>query len=1086
MRIIGSTTILSRIAFLAAFCVLSLAPGAFAEDEPDSILGARYPSISPDGETIAFTYLGDLWRVPAEGGRATRLTVHPDFDGPSSWSPDGKWLAFSSTREYNSDVFVMPASGGVPNRLTYHADTDIVCGWSPDGKRVLFCSNRGVNPLIRPDSLFTVSPDGGLPIPMINFTANYGVLSPSGDTLAFVRGFIPSWLEGYSGSDDRDIWLTRLDGSPAAQFTDFEGNDVDPMWSEDSSKLYFLSDRDGVTNVWSKPVVGGEADKVTSFEQEGVVHAQIALNGSIIVCELHGEVYRVDPATGEHRRVIIQAPSDLKRNQVELETFRSKASEFALSKDAKQIAFVVHGEVFAMSASEPKEWTRLTETAAREDGLSWGPKGKKLAFCSDRNGNRDLFVMESTDSKEKRLSHSRHRRTTPLAATTAAEYSPVWAPDGKKVAYLVGQGDLWVADSSGKEPKLIAEGPAIEEVMWGPDGSWLVFSKLCAGWQSEIFIVSSDGEELHNITKNPARDFNPCVSEDGTKVVFLSHRGYRWQNTYEHDVWHVFLTKRAEEEYRARRDGDVEDEATKKPKKSKKKEVRKEKKKKRTLLDLFRKKKKPERKGLEFDFEDIHTRAMRISTTKGSAWALSVSPDGKTYAFGSDAFGDRNVYAVDEFGKQSRQLTDSGLDPREIIWHPNGKSMFVLSEGGTIAELRTTGQMRPVPFTAKMTIDHKGERLQMFNETWGMINRFFYDKDFHGVDWAAVREKYLPLLETVSTTEEFVMLLSQMVGELGTSHSSVRAPRDPDFKETGQLGLRFDPAWKGRGLRVSGVVPDGPTDLPGSEIHEGDVILSIDGLKIDKMNNPFDALMGKVDELVDLEVLKDGRGKPRLVTVKAWSKWDISQKMYLAWVASRKALVEKLSGGKVGYVHLRWMSPTYYQEFLNGLTHEMADKEALIVDVRFNGGGYGELQDALLSVLGRDVYFYFEDRDKSLKVMQPRFNWRKPIAVVMNEYSMSAAETFPYSFRHLGIGKLIGVPTPGGVVCVSGYKRLLDGTLYQVPQWGSYTLEGEELEGVGVKPDIYVENPPEQDFSMTSDDQLKKAVEELLRQVNGN
>jgi len=1082
MRSVKAASISFSILCLVALCNFGLGQDVAADEATDSVIGARFPSISPGGETIAFTCLGDIWTVPVEGGRATRLTVHSKFDGRSSWSPDGKWLAFSSNREYNTDIFVMPSSGGVPTRLTFHGGRDGLYSWAPDGKSILFYSRREFNTPVSAGSIFAVSPDGGLPTRLIDCSGSYGVLSPDGRTLAFVRGSIPWWRRGYRGSADREIWLKSLDGTPALQFTDFEGTDTDPMWSPDGSELYFLSDREGVTNVWVRPIDGGEARMVSNFATDGLIHAYIALNGSKIVCELDGEIYAVDPETGEHHKVPIHAPSDLKHNQVELKTFSRKASEFALSPNGKEIAFVVRGEIFAMKSSKAKRWIRLTETAAREDGIAWGPKGKKLAFCSDRNGNRDIFVMRSSDAKEKQLSRSRHRKVTSLAATDEAEYAPVWSPDGKKVAYLTGRGDLWVMDSKGKNNKLLAEGPFIGDVSWGPKGAWLVFRKMCSGWQSDIFIVSDDGGEQHNITKNPAWDHNPRLSKDGKKIVFLSNRSSMWQRSGQHDVWHVFLTKKDEEQYLARRDGDVEEKATKKSKKDRKAAAKRKTKKK--FWDFLRRKKKPEKKekrDLQIDFEDIHLRAMKVSRTQGSASALSVSPDGKTYAFGSDAFGKSDVYLVDEFGKKSKRLTSSELNPEQILWGPKSKEMFILNRGGAITKASVSGITKPVPFVAKMKIDHKAERLQMFNEAWRAIETHFYDKELHGVDWAAVKAKYLPLLETVATQEEFVILLSQMVGELRASHTAVWPPRDPNYEETGQLGLRFDAKWKGRGLRVSKVVPDGPSNLPGSEIAVGDVILSMDGVQVDRMSNPFGLLKGKVDEMVDLEVLRGGRGKPRLITVKAWSWRNISDKVYLAWVESRKALVSKFSDGKVGYTHIRSMSRRSYKEFLRDLTHEMDDKEALIVDVRYNGGG--NLHDQLLSVLGRDVYFYFEDRDKAMKVMQPRFTWRKPVAVLINEFSHSDAEVFPYSFRELGIGKLIGVPTSGGVIFVSGGVRLLDGTFCMVPQWGAYTLEGKELEGVGVKPDIHVENPPEQDFSMTSDDQLKTAVEELLREV---
>ncbi|MBN1592829.1 MAG: PD40 domain-containing protein, partial [Candidatus Coatesbacteria bacterium] len=934
----------------------------------------------------------------------------------------------------------------------------------------------------------------GLPVRLIDCSARSASLSPDGETLAFIRGGVPWWSRGYHGSANLDLWLKSLkEGQAAVQLTKFDGRDSDPMWSADGSDVYFISDRDDASNIWAKPIDGGDARMVSDFGADGLVHARISGDGSTIVCELDAEIYAVDATTGSHHKVDIQAPTDRKMTPLEHEAFRSGATEMALSPNGKEIAFVVHGDVFAMASSEPKKWLNLTETPARESHIAWHPKGEKLAFSSDRNGNDDIFVVESSDPKEKQLSRSRHRKITPLIATEELEYAPVWSPDGKKIAYLAGRRDLWVADSDGKNSKLLVKGPFIEDVSWGPKGDFLVFSKMCDGWQSDIFIVSVDGEELHNITKNPAWDFGPRLCDDGKRIVFLSNQNTLWQKHSDYDVWHVFLTKKDEEEYRARRDGEDDEKAVKKPdrKSRKKSEAKKsEKSKKPKLFDFLKKWRKPkegagkpgkERTPLPFDFDDIHLRAMRISRTQGRSWPLAASPDGETYAYGSDAFGKRDIFIVDEFGKKTRQLTSFGFYPRQIVWDAKGKEFFALSGGGMIMNLMPNGMMRPVSYMAKMTIDHDAERLQMFNEAWRAMDLYFYDKDMHGVDWAAIKDKYRPMLDTAATPDEFRIILSQMVGELRASHLGVWGPRDPDFEETGQLGLDFDGNWRGKGLKVSRVIPDGPTNLPGSEIAVGDVILSVDGVQIGRYSNPFALFTGKVDEYIDLEVLRGGRGKPELVTVMPCSWGNIREKVYLAWVETRKALAERFSGGKVGYAHVQYMGEEPYKEFLRDLTHDLKDKDALIIDVRFNGGG--NLHDELLSVLGRDVYFYFEDRERALKVMQPRFNWRKPVVVLINEYSHSDAEVFPNSFKELGLGKLVGVPTYGGVIFVSGGATLLDGTFVLIPRWRACMIDGKEIEGVGAQPDIYVENPPEQDYSTTDDNQLKKAVEELLEEI---
>ncbi|MCD6325924.1 PD40 domain-containing protein [bacterium] len=1077
MRITNTAIGLFIILLMGLFIFAGFEHGALADDGTDSTIGARYPSLSPDGNLIAFAYLGDVWVAPAEGGTAKRLTVHAAFDGPSCWSPDGNWIAFSSTREHNTDVFVVPSSGGTPTRLTFHSASDQVASWSPDGESILFNSFREYNAPVWAAMLFSVPRDGGLPTRVIDCSGYSGVISPDETTLAFVRGNIPWWRRGYRGSADRDLWLKPLDGSPAKRLTDFDGTDDCPMWSPDGEKLYFLSDRGDVTNVWVKTIEEGEATQatqVTHFDSDGLVHARIARDGSRLVCELDGQIYTVDPATGESSKVAIEAPSDIKQNNIERRTYEREATEMALSKDAKQIAFVIRGEVFArrVSGKGRKITMRLTDTPARESDVCWSPDGKKLAFCSDRNGNSDIFVMTSTDKKEKRLSVSRHRKTKSLLASPEEEYSPVWSPDGKQIAYLKGRGELWVADTAGKNAKRLSEGPLIRSIAWSPDSGWLAFSRMCEEWQSEVFVVASDGGEQHNITKDPAWDYGPVWDKDGKRIAFLSNRNSLGSNSGKQEIWQVFLTKKAEEKFRKRRAGDIEEKAKKRKTTRKKPSVFKR------MLGVFKRKKKIEKPKLPIEFENIEKRAIKVGSNSGNCWAMSLAPDGKNYVFASNAMGNRDLYIVDEFGRSSRQLTFDGAGAIQTVWGPKSKKFYVLSRGGSIRTGTPSAMSTYIPFSAEMTIDHKAERAQMFDEVWSAFNTYFYDSKFHAVDWAKMREKYRPLLKTVTTSEEFQIVLTQMLGELRASHIGVWSPRDPDFEETGHLGLRFDAGWKKRGLRIANVVPDGPCDRPGSKLKKGDVIRTIDGVDVGSDSNPFAILRGKVDKKVDLEVQRKGRRKRELVTVTALPFWAIGDKVYRSWVEARKQMVEKWSDGKVGYIHVRRMNRKSYKEFLSELVKATPDKKALIVDVRYNSGG--NLHDQLLSVLGRDTYFYFEDRDKTTKVMQPRFNWRKPVAVLINEYSHSDAETFPYGFRKLGLGKLIGVPTSGGVIYITGWKQLLDGTHFIVPQWGAYALEGETLEGMGIRPDIEVENAPEQDFSMTSDDQLKKAVESLL------
>ncbi|MBN1592347.1 MAG: PD40 domain-containing protein, partial [Candidatus Coatesbacteria bacterium] len=388
------------------YMLAAIAYGEASDSGP--IVGARFPAISPDGSKVSFSYLGDIWTVPVAGGEARRMTVSTAYDGYSCWSPDGRWVAFNSTRDHNQDVYVIPSKGGIPRRMTFHSANDGLSSWSTDSKHLIIQSDRECDAPLMEAMIFSIPLEGdSLPTRLIDCIGFAGALSPDGGTIAFVRGHIPSWRKRYRGSADSDIWLKALDGSPARLFTLFDGRDSDPMWSSDGKSIYFLSDRDGAANVWEKPVDGGEARQLTHFATDGTISANISANGQTIVCELMGEIYAVDTTSGATRKIEIIAPSDYKANPIEYRTLR-EASEIALSPDGKEIAFVARGEVFAMEA-KGGDAMRLTDGPARESDIAWSPDGTILYFTSDRNGSKDIFSVRSADRDEASLSKSRKR-----------------------------------------------------------------------------------------------------------------------------------------------------------------------------------------------------------------------------------------------------------------------------------------------------------------------------------------------------------------------------------------------------------------------------------------------------------------------------------------------------------------------------------------------------------------------------------------------------------------------------------------------------------------------------------------------------
>ncbi|MBN1593081.1 MAG: PD40 domain-containing protein, partial [Candidatus Coatesbacteria bacterium] len=666
-----------------------------------------------------------------------------------------------------------------------------------------------------------------------------------------------------------------------------------------------------------------------------------------------------------------------------------------------------------------------------------------------------------------------------IGSDCTEQYGPQISPDGKRIGYLKHQGELWTSDVNGNDRKQVAKGPWIREFEWAPTSEWLVYTQTVAGWETEIFVVDAEGRESHNISLSPLWDMNPVWSQDGSKIAFLSNRDSGLEREGIHAVWQVFLTDEAWEAYLLREDGDEEKKEAKKPAKLSTKRRRK------TLLEILGMKKrkapeKPSEPELKIDFDGIENRTVRVTHAQGNDRVLAISSDGKQFAFISDPIGKYELFTIDEFGRSQSSVAEVGPGTSKIIWGPKDESLLVLADGGQILWTKPGRGARPVGFSAEVRIDHKAEWRQMFDEAWREVNTLFYSAEFDAEAWAKIREGYLPLVDTITTHEDFRMLLYALFGELSASHFYIWPNRDPDFEETAHLGLEFDPSYAGDGLRAVAVVPDGPCDQPGASVMPGEILLQINGQRLSGTRDAFGALKGQVGRKVDI-LVKDKRKNERLITVRPSSREMIQERVYDRWVASRKAIVDKASGGAIGYIHIPSMDESSYRKFLKGLVREAQDKKALIIDVRYNEGG--DLHDKLLSILGREQYLIYRDREGAPMLPQPRYNWNKPVLVMINEYSGSDAELFPYSFRERGIGKLVGVPTGGSQMYIMALRKLIDGTYYMLPTCGAYTLAGKDLENTGIAPDIYVENPPEEDFSLTSDTQLERAVEELMKDI---
>ncbi len=1037
---------LAIIGWLLVFALVARAQ----ELEPAKFL--RFPALSPEGSKIAFSYLGDIWVAPAEGGMATRLTVHPAHDVRPRFSPDGKWIAFNSNREGNYDIYLMPSVGGKPKRLTFHSADDILGDWSPDGRWIVFSSNRDHRFL----QLYLLDVETGYVRRLTNDETylHSPTFSPDSRYIVFCRGGMSWWRKGYRGSANSEIWRMpiAIDGDQITvgkpeRLTQYEGNDWFPMVAPNGT-IYFVSDRDGVFNLWKMSGANeGKTEKVTNHTDR-VLYPNISRDGQFIVYEHDFSIWLLPTKSGKPKRLTIYAPSDEQQNRLQRLTLTNQATEFALSPDGKQVAFVVRGEIFVVSADKGGEARRITDHPYRDFDIDWSPDNRKLAFISERDGNREVYIVDVQTRELKRLTN------TP----DAAESNPQWSPTGNYVAFVrgpFGRQLCWVDVNTGEE-KVVVEAPLIGEFSWSPDGRWICFNRRDpANNVTDLYIVPWNGGEPINVTRQPYWNGSIVWTKDGKHIVFRSRRTDG--NT---DIFVLPLERPKEKLDEEERD---EGRGTREEKKVREGE-----------------KKLPE---VKIDFSDIHKRIRRLTATVFDEGSFAVTPDGKTVIFVASPVDQPEIWSIPIEGGSLTRLT-SGVSASQLQFSPDGNRLYFLSTGGTIRYLaRPANTIGSVSFTARMVVDRIVELQHMFDEGWRLLKEQFYDEKMHGVDWNAMREKYRPLIEHIALKEDFYALVSMMLGELNASHlgiggSTISGP------STAYLGVWFDPEHKGPGVKIAEVLKGSPADKEESKLNVGEFILAIDGVDVANNEQLWETLADKAGRVLELLVNdKPTKEGARTVKIKPIDRGQWSDLVYEDWVEKRKRMVDEWSEGRIGYIHIRAMSQSELRKFEREFYAEVVGKkDALIIDVRFNGGG--RIHDELLSILKRRLYALEQYRGAP-PFTQPFQVWQKPTIVLINEFSASDAEIFPKAFRDLGLGKLLGVPTFGGVIGTFNVT-LIDGTtFFRVPVTGWRTLDGVNLENYGVKPDILVEHSPE-DNANGIDRQLETAVKELLEAIKGS
>lgn len=1078
---------LQRLLLVMAAVAAALPAGAF---EPSFL---RHPAPSPDGSRILFSWQGDLWLVPSQGGVARRLTAHPAEERHPVWSRGGRLIAFSSDRFGTPNVFVMPADASAePVRLTFFTGAgrrvsgDTPVDFSADGTEVYFTSHRAET-IRRSPGLYRVPITGGTPAKVQEPHLRFATLAADGMALAYVRGGTQWTRRGYRGAANRDLWLRTADGDHV-QLTDFDGDDDLPTWI-DPHTLAFLSARSGRKNVFRLDLVTREALQLTSHDGSDVRFPRASADGSLIAYEFEDGLWTVPADGGDAARLRVVVPAGMVSNPVERRTFRNDADELAISPDGRLAAFVVRGEVYVaeiMSKEDqeiaPPRTVQVTATAARERGIAWAPDGEALAVASARHGSDDIFLLRPGDPDAGWLDSFEFpaERLTDLGAE---EHSPSFSPDGSRILYHRGSGDLVVLDLAERSHTVLLEHWQRPDTDWSPDGRFIAYSIPDLDYNQDVWIVPSAGGEPYNVSRHPDDDVDPRWSPDGRRLIWRSRR-----HADSFDVWGVFLTRadhergprewlrlwQDERQPRGRDEGQAADARRRAAKESAD-----------AAGENADAPKAPPQ--VVIDFDGLWERARAVTRLEGDEGPALVTGDGKAVVFTAEHEGDRDLYKVRWDGEDLERLTTGDADPSAVHLADDGKTLFYLDGDGRIKRVGLDGKGGdPVPFDARMTIDHRAERAAIFDEAWRALNESFYDPDFHGVDWKAQAEQYRPWALAASSPEDFADVMNLMLGELNASHMGYRPTGGRPEGVTGWIGAVFDPTAGGPGLLVTEVLRDSPADAVDVALAAGERLLAVDGIELGPGTNVYELFADTPGRRVRLRILAaDGTERTAVVTPADFEMMRTQR--YRTWVDQRRALVEAWSGGRLGYLHIEAMDMPSYEEFERQLYAAGSGKEGLVIDVRSNGGGF--TTDYLMAALMVKRHAYTVPRGGPTEgrgypqSRLPLAAWTRPALTLCDEESYSNAEIFSWAFKTLERGLLVGMPTFGAVISTGG-TRLLNGALVRLPGRGWYVAgSGTNMELNGAVPDVLVPQPPEEDTASDRDTQLRRAVEVFLENL---
>jgi tricorn protease len=1040
----------------------------------------RYPALSPDGKTIVFTYKGDLYKVAATGGTAIQLTQHEAHDFMPVWSPDGNSVAFASDRFGNFDVFIMNLTGGEPRRLTQHSTAEYPYSFSPDGKTVYFGASRidatgnRQFPTGSLPELYSVPALGGRALQVMTTPAEDVRWSRDGQRFLYhdKKGGENTWRKHQQSAIARDIWLYNNKTGEHTQLTQFAGEDRSPVWADGDKTVYYLSEASGTFNVYSFSIDNpAKATAVTSFKKHPVRFLTAANDGTLCF-SYDGDIY-TKAANGTPKRVPVVINSEAKGNNERIVNVTGGVRDLDVSPNGKEVAFVYRGEVF-VSSVEGGTTKRITNTPGQEISVSFSPDGKSLLYSSERNGSWNLYQTTMVRKEEPYFFASTLLKETPVVENKNENFQPQYSPDGKEIAFIEDRMILKVYNLASKAVRtilntneLFAMGENDQYFTWSPDSKWLLFQFSEPGsWNGEIGLISADGKgKKINLTESGYQDYAPKWMAGGKMLIWNSNReGLRSQANSggaQSDVYGLFLTQDAfdkfrmsKEEYALWKEMDTKADTTKK--KGAKKDT------------------------VMIDWEGMKYRKARLTLHSSNLADALVSKDGETLYYLARFEKGFNLWSTNLRTKETKMLVPLGANNARMQWDSSGKNIFLLSDGRIIKLDPSASKQETVSVNGDMMLDVAAERAFMFDHVWRRTRNIFYTAGYHGADWTDLKGEYSKFLPHISNNYEFSEMLSEMLGELNVSHSGASYNyQAPNADATASLGIMYDPAYSGSGIKIDEVLAEGPLAKAGMNILPGTIIDAIDGQTITPAMDYTLLLNRKAGKNVLISITDPGSNSRRELVVKPVSAGEESGLLYRRWVRRNAEEVDRLSNGQLGYVHIPGMNDPSYRTVYDEVMGRYANRKGMVVDTRNNGGG-DLVADLAMFLSGKRFLNY--TTDSRAVGLEPSFRWTKPSIALANEANYSDGHCFAYSYQDLKLGKLVGMPVPG-TCSFASWESLQDNSIrWGVPPLGVKSVSGKYLENWQTEPDVKVMNEYGK-VSKGKDQQLEVAVQELMKEV---